>query len=1119
MGGNAFADPRHDAEDSSSLLSAASAIADDCELDWARLETSTEGSRQRGELRELRVIQVIARRHRALQSALEPTPMPMPPGRRLGDFEIVSELGRGGMAIVYEAVQIPLGRRVALKVLPAGVAFSTDAVRRFKTEAHAAAMLRHANIVSIHATGEEQGCPFYAMELVEGPSLQAVLDAARTGRSLESVSTPLDALGAEPGTRPWFETAARLVAGVADGLAAAHAQRIVHRDVKPGNLLFGRDGQLRLTDFGLARMLEEPGLTASGSFLGTPAYMSPEQLSGPSDRIDHRTDVYSLGAVLYELLTLSRPFPQESREAVACAILNANPTPPRRLRPKIPRDLEAICLKAIEKDPARRYEHVAAMAADLRSFLAGEAIAARPLAPSRRLARHVHRHVVPTIAGVALLLLASMGVVTLRAHQQRSEERASHALTEARLLFHQGDFRGAVDRAGRALTLAPRLVDARILRARSLVELAEPGRARAEALTLLDSDPDDWSGHLILAMVDTVAPSAPRDLTVARAHLEAVSRKAPETADVYYLRAIATPDAAAAIVLLDRALDLDPAHGDALLERMLRQVERTDLEAALADCERLIVARPRSVLGHVSKGRIHLEQLHDVAAAEQDARRALAVDPADAEAHSLAGSVLQYRVQWDAALAEYARAMELQANNAQHAVRRAQLLLRLRRFDEAAADAHRAIEIDPWSMSARWAVFRSDLGGEKRALAVESARQLEALAGTSADPRRGSAALAAAAQMQGELGNGVAAERLAARARALDPGNHLAFRASALASRIQGNRAQADVVCEEASRLTTPPREGLALGRWLNEECQRSDLYVDVMSEVVRRVPGWPEAWYALAVAYQSSGDPERAVATYRHLLELAPRWADAWQQYAEMVGLVLQRWRESLEAYDHSLWLDPWQNGSAEPYFQRAWVRFNLGDVPGARADAEEAVRRSPTCISCVGVALIAAAAAGDCGRARELEQIARPLVDGQSNPFFYFGAAFTNTTSIPLFCPEVADIDRARRFAERAVELAPPPASREHGVLGLARYREGRWREAEALLREVLRGDAMDASALRLYRAMALSRLGRRNEARAEYQRAAAVLHARNEARRPDLVALRQEAERVVGAARDGS
>ncbi|MCU0253052.1 MAG: serine/threonine protein kinase, partial [Acidobacteria bacterium] len=396
MGGNAIAGPRHGAEESSALLSAARAIADHRELDWGRLETSAENFRQRGELRELRVIQAIARRHRALQSALEPAPAPLPAGRRLGDFELVAELGRGGMAIVYEAVQVPLGRRVALKVLPAGIAFSTASVNRFKREAHAAALLRHPNIVSIHATGEAQGCPFYAMELVEGPSLQAVLDAARTGRSREPVSTPLDPPGAEPGTRVWFETAARLVAGVADGLAAAHAQRIVHRDVKPGNLLFGSDGQLHLTDFGLARMLEEPGLTASGSFLGTPAYMSPEQIAGPSDRIDHRTDVYSLGAVLYELLTLSRPFPQESREAVACAILSEDATPPRRLQPEIPRDLEAICLKAIEKEPARRYDHAAAMAADLRSFLAREPIVARPLAPSRRLARHVRRHIVPT---------------------------------------------------------------------------------------------------------------------------------------------------------------------------------------------------------------------------------------------------------------------------------------------------------------------------------------------------------------------------------------------------------------------------------------------------------------------------------------------------------------------------------------------------------------------------------------------------------------------------------------------------------------------------------------------------------------------------------------------------
>jgi hypothetical protein len=1110
MGGNAFADPRRKAGDSSRLLSAAGAVADDREIDWDELEASTSGNRQHSELRELRVIQAIARFHRELQPAAEPQPMPA--GRRLGEFEIVAELGRGGMGIVYEALQVPLGRRVALKVLPAGFALSNAAVIRFRREAHAAALLRHGNIVAVHVTGEADGCPFFAMELVEGPSLQAALEAVRDGQRARLEGTPLGAPGVEPGTRVWFETAARLVAGVADGLAAAHARTIVHRDVKPANLLFGCDGQLRLTDFGLARILEEPGVTVTGAFLGTPAYMSPEQLSGSADRIDYRTDLFSLGAVLYELLTLCRPFPHDSRAAVVTAILCEDPIEPHRLQPAVPRDLETICLKALERDPARRYESAAAMAADLRHFLAREPTAARPAGTPRRLGRFAHRHALGALATTTLLVLAAMGAVTLRARLQHTEESARQALTEARLLFHQGDFHGVVEQAGRALALAPHLADARILKARAFVELAETDQALAEARALLEDDPADWRGHLILAMLGNASPSAPRDLTSVRAHLEAVAHEAPETADVYYLRALATADAADAIGLLDRSLELDPAHGNALLERILRHAERTDFAAALADGERLIVARPRSSLGHVSKGWIHLEQLHDVAAAEQDARRALAVDPDDAAAHALAGAVLQYRVQWEPALAEYARAMQLQPGSAQHPLRRAQLLLRLRRFDEALGDATRASGVDAWSLPARWAVFRAHIGLGDRDAARRDAAELLSHADGSPDPRRRAAGLAAAALMLGELQDGAGARALAERAAALDPSNHLARRAEAQAWRVLGDGARADAICAAAAQLSPPPREERALGRWLDDDCGRPDLYAEVMTRVTARVPQWPEAWYALGIAYQASGRPEDAVRTYRRTLELAPSWAEAWHQYGEMLGLILLRWREALAAYDRSLVLDPWQNGSSEPYFQRSWVRYTLGDLPGALADGQEAYRRSPASPTCAAAVLIAALAQHDCTRAGTFEPIARRLVDGQSNPFFFMGAAHVNATYIPLQCPELADLERARRFAERAVELASPPASRELGALGAVRYRQGRWREAEALLRRVLREDATDEPTLRLYRAMALARLGRGDEARAERDRAVASMRARDEERRPDLVALRQEVERIL-------
>src|SRR3984893_13422824 len=266
--------------------------------------------------------------------------MPLPPSssRRLGDFEIVRELGRGGMGVVYEARQISLNRKVALKVLASGLGLTARAVERFHREAEAAAKLHHTNIVPVYATGEEDGTHFYAMELIDGPTLDHVIRQWRegvTGAQHREVPGPAAVQPATAGlgtTGPYipettmgsgatsasssslgsgshyFDTVARMIAEVADALAYAHKEGIIHRDIKPSNLLLSPDGRLSINDFGLARVLEQPGMTMSGEFVGTPAYMSPEQITAGRAPLNQRTDIYSLGATLYELLTLQRPF-------------------------------------------------------------------------------------------------------------------------------------------------------------------------------------------------------------------------------------------------------------------------------------------------------------------------------------------------------------------------------------------------------------------------------------------------------------------------------------------------------------------------------------------------------------------------------------------------------------------------------------------------------------------------------------------------------------------------------------------------------------------------------------------------------------------------------------------
>ncbi|MBI3845549.1 MAG: serine/threonine protein kinase [Planctomycetes bacterium] len=297
-----------------------------------------------------------------------PSASPMP--SRLGDFEIVREIGRGGMGVVYEAEQLSLRRRVALKVLPPAVSFDPRVVDRFQREAESSAKLRHPNIVPVYAVGEAAGTPFFAMELVEGRSLAALVRERRDGHDA----------GLPPAGDAYRRWAVETIAKVADALAYAHGRGILHRDVKPGNILIDRDGAPRLTDFGLALDLAASSLTLTGEVFGSPQYMSPEQAVRREAPVDQRTDVYSLAVTLYEVLTLRLPYDATTGAELLGALTAGKIVPPRNVDPTIPEPLERVLLGALECDPASRYASAAAFASDLRAVLDARPIAA----PARR---------------------------------------------------------------------------------------------------------------------------------------------------------------------------------------------------------------------------------------------------------------------------------------------------------------------------------------------------------------------------------------------------------------------------------------------------------------------------------------------------------------------------------------------------------------------------------------------------------------------------------------------------------------------------------------------------------------------------------------------------------------
>jgi tetratricopeptide (TPR) repeat protein len=393
--------------------------------------------------------------------AAGPAPEIEPEGP-LGDFRIVREIGRGGMGIVYEAVQISLGRRVALKVLPFAAALDARQLQRFQNEAQAAAHLHHQGIVPVHSVGCERGVHFYAMQLIEGRTLAEVIDDLRSeaaGAAPREASapgppeavpdtSPVAGLSTAPSSRQpeFFRTAARLGLQAAEALEHAHQEGIVHRDVKPANLLVDARGHLWVTDFGLARLQGETGLTVSGDLLGTLRYMSPEQALGRPSGVDQRTDVYALGATLYELLALRPVFEGRDRQELLRRIAAEEPRPPRRLNPAIPAELEVIVLKALEKDAASRYATAQELADDLRRFLEDQPIRARRpswLDRARKWARR-HRPVVWSAGVVLLVTLAVLGgsagwiVRDRAARRARIATDVQAALAEARRFQKEG---------------------------------------------------------------------------------------------------------------------------------------------------------------------------------------------------------------------------------------------------------------------------------------------------------------------------------------------------------------------------------------------------------------------------------------------------------------------------------------------------------------------------------------------------------------------------------------------------------------------------------------------------------------------------------------------------------
>jgi tetratricopeptide (TPR) repeat protein len=541
-------------------------------------------------------------------------------------YEIQDELGRGGMGVVYRARQVGLNRPVALKMILAGAHAGPNERARFRIEAEAVARLQHPNIVQVYEVGEWDGRPFLSLELVEG--------------GLE------EKLGGMPQPR---REAARLAEILARAVHHVHQHGILHRDLKPSNILLTPEGVLKISDFGLAKLLDSnSGQTPSEALIGTPGYMAPEQASGHSRRISARSDVYALGAILYQCLIGSPPFRAETPLDTVRLVLVQEPVPPSRLQPRVSRDLETICLKCLEKEPEQRYPDAGALADDLARFLAGEPIRARPVSIGRRALKWARRR--PTAAALVAVSLAAVcaliGIALWARHsaqrrlwEQQKEgtqlvSRAEAALARNNWTNAKAYLSEALARVGHEPALAE--LRARAERWRTEVDRRlDEEAARRNALARRQRF-EAGRNEVLFRGTQPVDGDAPANLRATReaaeAALDAIGLSGP-AAPEGALDPAFTKDEKEAI--LTEAYELFLVLADALAQPWLDETSdgrRSRLDEALQTLEHAARFRPPSRAYHLRRAQIlaHLGKSADAEAEQAQAEAALPSGALDA---------------------------------------------------------------------------------------------------------------------------------------------------------------------------------------------------------------------------------------------------------------------------------------------------------------------------------------------------------------------------------------------------------------------------------------------------------------------------------------------------------
>jgi tetratricopeptide (TPR) repeat protein/tRNA A-37 threonylcarbamoyl transferase component Bud32 len=868
----------------------------------------------------------------------------------LGDFRIVREVGRGGMGVVYEAQQISLNRRVALKVLPFAAALDARQLQRFKNEAQAAACLHHQNIVPVYGIGCERAVHFYAMQFIEGQTLAELIAGPRVQPAAATLAVATLSTERSLDSPAFFRAVARLGMQAAEALEHAHQLGVIHRDVKPGNLLVDVRGNLWITDFGLAHCQSQTGLTMTGDLVGTLRYMSPEQALGNRAGVDHRTDIYSLGATLYEMLTLEPAVRGSDRQELLRQIASEETRPPRQLNKTIPADLETIVLRAIEKNPDERFATAQQLADDLQRFLKDEPIRARRPTLLHRLKKWARRHK-PMVWAVAVCVVVS--VVALAgsigwtwgdraARLARTSSEVRDAINEAVGLLRQSKRPEAFAAARRAEGLLAGGGGHPELRRQVHELFADLNMAASvEAIRLertgvkdnrFDATPADSEYArafrdygIDVEALGSAAAEQIRSRTIAAELAEALDdwalarRETRAQADPSWKRLLAVA----------RAADVDE-----MRNRLRDALEHNDRKAliriAAAEQSAKLPVSTLVLLGHVLGQTGAVDQAvallrgahrrhpgdfwinHELAESIEKLPRpnwdevlryyssALAVRPQSPGAQYNVGWALQNKRAWAEAGAAYRQAIQLKPDYVWAHFRLGWVLQENGQSAEAAAAWREGIRLSPG-----WADAHANLG----MCLVSSGRFDEAVAafreaiGLRKDSADIHSKLGNALRELGRIDESIAACREALR---LDPNFAAAHCNLGVAlMNHKGTQEEAITALRTAIRLQPDMAVGHRnLGIVLKDKGQ-IDEALAAFREAARLAPRWPEALNSLGSALWTKGKLDDAIAVYRRAIELRPNYPGALCNLGSVYELKGNK-QEAIKAFRKAIEVKP---------------------------------------------------------------------------------------------------------------------------------------------------------------------------------------------------------------------